>query len=195
MKKISFKTAFFGLTGLGACAYAILRAPRYLYNGEVQLCEAGTPLAGLSNDCTALFLRRGSGNGKIFAPFSGVVRKSLQIESENFLEIESLSGPEIFTFKIRGTASLAQGSSFKAGQLIAQGERVKVNCYRKEGNYLAPMSPSSYLVANALRPASIDSGKWCEDMSQLLVPSCEGVTFRAPALPKYSFRTIRLTLK
>jgi len=195
-KKLTFKVALFGALGAGSLAYAFLRRPRYLYDGKVQACAGEPPVIGLDTDCTALFMDRGNGTGKIYAPFSGNVNSVVPIKVGKIqVVIRSDSEPVGFRITLDHGSAVAQaGTQIKAGDLIGQAERVKVNAFRDEGGKLSPMAPSTWLVANALTPAKMRGDKWCEDSYNLVVPDCDGVTFRAPALPRWSFRTVRMSM-
>lgn len=193
-KKVTFKVALFGAMGLGALGYAFLRRPRYLYDGMVQACEGPTTLS-LDKQCTELALTRGNGSGKIIAPFDGTVSIATSVGGKTNIVINHATKPVSFGFEFdRGTPALQAGASFKAGDLIAQAERLLVRANRTEGASSAPMSPSAYLIANAMLPASQVGSAWCEDKTQVIVPQCEGITFRAPTLPKWSLRTVRMTM-
>ena len=193
-KKVTFKVALFGALGLGSLAYAYLRRPRYLYDGMVQACEGPTTLS-MDKACVELAMTRGNGSGKIIAPFDGVVTIGTTSNGKTNIVINHANQPVSFGFEFdRGTPALQAGASFKAGDLIGQAESVLVRAHRIEGASSAPMSPSAWLIANAMLPASTQGSAWCEDSHQVIVPACEGVTFRAPTLPKYSLRTVRMTM-
>lgn len=190
-KKLTFKIAVFGLLGASAIGYAFLRRPRYLFDGQVQVCEGSAPLIGIDQACTEIAMTRGNGSGKVFAPFAGQVKS---IEG-GMLTIAANTSPTLFHIKLdRGAPALQPGQVFKAGDVIAQAERIKVSASRDEGGSLAPMAPSAWLIANSFLPAKIKGSNWCEDSYQVIVPQCPGVTFRAPQLPKWSLRTVRMTM-
>lgn len=191
-KKLTFKVALFGTLGLVGLGYAVLRRPRYLYDGLVQACEGSAPLMGINQKCQELALTRGSGSGKIFAPFSGTVVSATPGKD---LVIRQDGTPLMFHFILdHGSPALQAGQAFKAGDVIGQAERLKVSAIRDEGGNMMPMSPSAWLIANSYLPASQVGSKWCEDSYQVIVPSCPGITFRAPELPKWSLRTVRMTM-
>lgn|SRR5690606_4337426 len=193
-KKLTFKIALFGAIGLGALGYALLRRPRYLYDGSVQACEGSPPVYGIDQRCEQLALMRGNGSGKIFAPFDGYVHDVQTVGYTEVMEIRATNSPVAFFFDLgSGTPAMRTGQ-FKAGAVIGQAERVKVSAARIEGSQMSPMSPSAWLIANAFVPASYPSSQWCEDSHHLIVPQCAGITFRAPELPKWSLRTVRMTM-
>lgn len=195
-KKVTFKVALFGALGSAGLAYAFLRRPRHLYDGEVQVCEGSSPLIGIDQACNELAMRRGSGSGKILAPFNGTVSMAANVGGKQAMVIRDDNSPAGFHFTLdRGTTSAQAGGKFKAGDVIGQAERVKVSAFRDEGDKQAPVPPSSWLVANALVPASKRGSQWCEDSYQQVVPSCPGVDFRAPELPKWSLRTVRMKIQ
>jgi hypothetical protein len=195
-KKITFKVALFGTLGLAGIGYAFLRRPRYLYDGRVQACEGSKPLMGIDQKCTEIALTRGNGSGKIFAPFNGTVHMAAQTGKTQTIVIRQDGTPLMFHFTLdHGAPALQGGQTFKVGDVIGQAERVKVSALRNEGGMnMMPMSPSAWLIANSFLPASQVGDKWCEDSHQVIVPSCPGVTFRAPELPKWSLRTVRMTM-
>jgi len=194
-KKLTFKIALFGLLGASAVGYAFLRRPRYLYDGMVQACEGSDPLIGIDQKCSELALSRGNGSGKLFAPFDGEVQLVTNQGSGSTIIIRAKNSPVSFHCTLdRGAPSLQAGQTFKAGDVIAQAERVKVSATRTEGSAEAPMSASAWLIANSFLPASQRGSQWCEDSNQVIVPPCPGETFRPPSLPKWSLRTLRMTM-
>lgn len=193
-KKLTFTIALFGALGLGALGYAVLRRPRHLYDGRVQACEGSAPFYGIDQKCTELAMTRDNGSGKIFAPFQGSVYSATPVDGKQTLVIQSDSEPVLMQFTLDGGAPTRMSGKFKSGDVIAQSERVKVSMLRKEGTGTVPMAPSAWMIANALIPASQRGSQWCEDSYQVIVPQCEGVTFRAPSLPKWSLRTVRMTM-
>jgi hypothetical protein len=189
---LTFKVAVFGLLGASALGYAFLRRPRYLYDGQVAACE-GPPdeVEQFFRKCGQLALKRGNGSGKLFAPFSGTVVS----QEGNVMTIASSSEPILFHFEFeRGVPKVTPGRSIKAGELIAQTDHVNVSASRQEGTQSGPVAPSAWLIANSLLPASQRGKLWCEDSHQVIVPACPGVTFRAPELPKWSLRTVRMSM-
>lgn len=190
-KKLTIAVTIFGILGASTLAYAFMRRPRHLFDGMVQVCEGSAPLIGIDQLCTELAMTRGNGSGKIFAPFDGQVESDIN----GVLTIIAKNTPDLFHFKMdRGAAKVPVGASFKSGDVIGQAERVKVSASRAEGSTRAPTSPSAWLIAHSLLPASQKSSLWCEDSHQVIVPMCEGVTFRPPTLPKWSLRTVRMTM-
>lgn len=192
-KKLTFKIALFGALGVGILGYAILRRPRYLYDGVVQGCE-GDNVYGIDQKCEELALLRGNGSGKLYAPFDGHVASVSTVGDREVLEIRANNSPVAMFFKFDAGSPAIHSGKFKSGALIGQAERVKVTAARIEGSQRQPMSASAYLIANAFVPASYSTSKWCEDKHHLIVPQCEGITFRAPELPKWSLRTVRMTM-
>lgn len=199
-KKMTFGIALLGVLGGAGLAYSLLRRPRYLYDGKVQVCEGSEPLYGIDQKCTEIAMTRDVGTGKIFAPFSGKVESITEYVEGNrparpLLTIVSDTKPVAFKFILDGGAAIAQaGKSFKSGDLIAQAERVQVSAERRESTGNMPMPPSAWLAANAFVPSRIKGDNWCEDPYQQIVPRCAGITFRAPELPRWSLRTVRMTL-
>lgn len=191
-KKLTFKVALFGTLGLIGLGYAVFRRPRYLYDGLVQACEGSAPLMGIGQKCEELALTRGNGSGKIFAPFSGTVVSATPGQD---LVIRQDGTPTVFHFRLgSGAPALQAGQQFKAGDVVGQAERVTVSAFRDEGGNMMPMAPSAWLIANSYLPASQVGSKWCEDSYQVIVPTCSGVVFRPPELPKWSLRTVRMTM-
>jgi hypothetical protein len=190
--KLTASAMFFGILGSASLAYAVMRRPRYIYEGQVVACEGSEPVYGIGQGCTELYMQRGGGSGKLLSPLAGTVT----LAGAGVVEVTSTDGATIFSFKLAGaTPTAALGQKLKAGDVIAQAERVLVSAYRAEGGARQPMPPSAWLAANALQPASVKGPAWCEDSYQQIVPHCNGVTFRAPPLPKVSFRTLRMTLE
>jgi len=183
-RKLTWKVALFGALGVGALAYAALRAPRFLYEGRVQACE------GQGKSCPALYLTRGTGSGKLFAPFTGEITKS----TSDTLILESKAEPVKFVFTFRGGSPKALVGPVKAGMLIAQAEFVTVTAFRRQGDQDVTLSPSAWLITNAMLPAETKTQKWCEDRSQLIVPKCPDTTFAQPTLPRFSLRTLQVTV-
>ena len=200
-KKLTFGIAFMGALGAGAFAYAMLRKPRYLYDGEVVACEGSEPVYGVDQDCNQVVMKRGSGSGKVRSPFTGTVvavetwKKSGLTESP-MLVLKSDSTPTIFKIVFdRGAPMVGVGTHVKAGEVIGQSEWLRVSAARQESGGEAPLPPSAWLVANGLYPAKMRGKSWCEDEYQQIVPRCPGLQFRAPELPSWSLRTVRMTIQ
>jgi hypothetical protein len=174
---VNWKVAVFGGLGASALLYAALRAPRHLYDGEVEACE------GSGSDCESLILRRGSGSGKLFAPFNGELvvmpvgqTVSLRLQTDVLMMV----------FQVPAGAPIGAPGPVRAGAMLAQSDRVKVHSLYQT----KPLATSAWLVANGFAPSSKRGSSWCEDRSHLIVPKCPGVTFTRPPLPKLSLRTI-----
>lgn len=199
--KMTWGIALVGCAGLGTFAYAFLRKPRYLFDGEVVACEGSESVYGLEQDCDQIVMKRGSGSGKVHAPFTGTVQAIEKWSKQGFsdasvLVLKADSSPTIFKLVFDRGAPMAQvGARFKSGAVIGQSERLRVSASRVEGTELAPLPPSAWMVANGLYPAKIKGKFWCEDDRQQIVPSCPGKQFRAPALPAWSLRTLRMTIQ
>lgn len=208
-KKLTLKIALFGTLGAGALAYAFMRRPRYMYDGTVAACEGSTEevltdgsatWTAAFRNCRHLYLMRGANSGKIFAPFEATTDVTDLGDGRTMLTLRSVKEPlEFQLFLEGGTASVPAGSRVKSGSLIGQAARVEVGAFLIEGANLAPMAPSTWLIANALLPAKHKGSKWCEDSHQVVVPSCTGpdgnlVSFRAPTMAKWSLRSIRMTM-
>lgn len=197
-KKWTFAIVALGAVGATALTYAFLRAPRHLYDGRIVSCEGNVSKGMITwkedvpEDiaCRTLSLARGSGSGKLYAPFNGRVLSATNSE----IVIESKEEPVEFVFRFKGGSPTAPVGPIKSGALIAQAEGVDVLAFRKQGGNKQPMAPSSWLITNAMVPASIQSDVWCEDSSKLIVPKCVDTTFAKPRLPKFSLRSIQVTL-
>lgn len=190
MSKLTSKAVLLGGAGIGLLAYSYLRKPRYLFDGEVIACEGSSE----GENCTVLYLGRGARSGKIFAPFPGKVVVATKNSSESSVVLHTNLGS--LSLSLEGARSIPPLSvKVTAGQLLGQAERVRVSAFIQETSGMRPMSPSSLLLANGLRPASLPTDKWCEDLSQIVVPPCKGVTYAAPQLPGMSLRSFRMTFQ
>jgi hypothetical protein len=193
---MTFGIAALGAIGLGGLAYAVLRKPRYLYDGEVVACEGSAPVYGVEQQCVQSVMKRGGRSGKVHAPFAGVVESLGIWRQQGFKDSPELvlrSDAEPVTFRLvldRGAPMAGVGTRFKAGEVIGQSEWLRVSASRGG----EPLPPSAWLVANCFVPSSRRGKLWCEDEYQQIVPRCSGITFRAPELPKFSLRTVRMTL-
>jgi hypothetical protein len=194
--KVKAKVWVFGALGLGAIAYAAFRKPRYLYDGEVLACEGSQPLYGaFAEQCTQLSLKRGGRSGKVYAPFTGTIA-AVETDPSPVLVLKHATKPELFRMVFeRGAPRLSEvGMQIKSGELLGQTELLVVSAARLESGKEAPMPPSAWLATNGFVPASVRGQHWCEDSSHQIVPSCPGVTFRAPELPKWSLKSVRLEI-
>jgi hypothetical protein len=195
------KVAFLGALGIGAVAYAAFRRPRYLYDGSVVTCEGSEPVFAIEQDCDQLVLKRGSRSGKVYAPFTGTLTAVETWEKPGFipspvLVLKHETRPVIFRMVFDKGAPMLDtvGTRVLAGDMIGQTERLRVSAARLESGKEAPMPPSAWLVANGLLPASVQGQNWCEDERHQIVPRCPGVTFRAPELPRWSLRSVRMEI-
>lgn len=193
-KKLTFQIALVGAIGAAAVAYAVLRKPRFLFDGVVASCEGVD-----GKNCAVLSLTRENGSGKLFAPFHGRVVKS----STDTMVIDSDEQPVQMTITFGGASPLpAAGTVFKSGDMIAQAQDAHVTMVRKTPGYdnkgnpvdTRPMATSAWLAVNGLSPAKKVGKSWCEDNTQLIVPKCVGTIFTAPELPRWSLRSVQITM-
>lgn len=201
LSSMKAKVAFFGALGLGALAYAALRKPRFIYDGSVVACEGSEPVYAIEQDCDQAVFKRGSRSGKVYAPFTGTLQAVETWERPGFsaspvLVLKHETKPVVFRFVLdQGAPRISQiGSRVLAGDMIGQTERLRVSAARLESGKEAPMPPSAWLVANGLVPASVKGQNWCEDEKHQIIPRCPGVTFRAPELPRWSLRSVRMEI-
>jgi hypothetical protein len=150
-------------------------------------------------NCAVLSFARSNGSGKLFAPFHGRVVTS----SPDTLVIDSDEQPVQMTILFEGASPLpVPGVVFKSGDLIAQAQDAHVTMVRKtpgwdnKGNPVdtRPMATSAWLAVNGLAPASKAGKSWCEDNTQLIVPKCVGTIFSPPELPRWSLRSVQITM-